>query len=212
MTDKTILWSYFRSSCSWRIRIALNWKGIEYEYSAVNLLQGSQLQDEYAHLNPSKVVPTLAIDGHTLRQSIAILEYLEETRPTPALLPKDAALRARVRQIVNIIASDTQPVQNLRVLKMVGEKKNEWAKHWIEVNFEGLEATLKETSGRFCVGDEVTLADVCLVPQVYNAKRFNVEMEKFPTIARIDQELSKLPEFEKAQPRNQPDRPADLDC
>ena len=141
---------------------------------------------------------------------MSILEYLEEAYSSVPLLPKGAFERAEVRSICNMIACDTQPVSNQRVLVYVGEKKAEWAKHWITVNFEGLETVLARTAGRFCYGDSVTLADVCLVPQVYNAYRWGVDMASFPTIDRLYKELNEMPAFVAAHAHTQPDTPADM--
>ncbi|MES1911988.1 MAG: hypothetical protein MHM6MM_004338 [Cercozoa sp. M6MM] len=200
---KVVLHSYWRSSCSWRVRIALNLKGIDYEYKTVNLLQNEQFGDEYT----SKLIPLLEIDDNKLQQSMAIIEYLEETRVGGAqLLPSDAVQRAKCRQLANMIACDIQPVQNLRILRKVGpENKKEWGNHWITVGFEALERALADTAGKYCFGDYVSIADICLVPQVYNARRFGVDMSKFPTIERIEAALSKLPAFERAHPSQQPD-------
>jgi len=201
-----VLYSYWRSSCSWRVRLALQLKGLKYEYKAVNLLKSEQTMEEYTAMNPIQSVPTLVIDGHTLSQSVAIIEYLEETRLNFPLLPKDPVKRALVRQIVQSVVADIQPVQNLRVLKKVGEdKKAEWAKYFIEFGFKAIEKTLNTTSGTYCVGDDITMADICLVPQVYNAGRFNVDMSQFPNIIRINETLSKLAEFQAAHPDSQPD-------
>lgn len=212
MSSKPILYSYFRSSASWRVRIALAYKQIDYEYRAVNLIKdgGEQKQAAYMALNPSGLVPALHIDGHTLGQSVAILEYLEEARPdAPRLLPRDLFQRAVVRQMVNIIAADTQPVQNLRVLnhvEQIGGNKVDWAKHWITLNFHSLETLLVRHAGQCCVGDDLSLADVCLVPQVGNANRFGVDLATFPTIQRLAASLQQRPEFKAAHPDVQPDK------
>lgn len=194
--DKTILYSYWHSSCSWRVRIALNWKNIPYETRAVNLLKpgGEQHVADYRMINPMAQVPTLLIgrcvgynhipenitdsqyalllDGHSIIESIAILHYLEETRPLPALLPQDSYERARVREIVEIIASGVQPLQNLKVQKYVGrDKRKEWAQHWINSGFRALEERLSTSAGEYCVGDKVSMADCCLLPQVFNARK-----------------------------------------
>jgi maleylacetoacetate isomerase len=191
------------------VRIALNLKGIDYTYRTVHLVRngGEQHDEEYTKLNASHLVPTLVIDGHQLSQSIAILEYLDETRPEPNhLLPQDAANRAVVRQLVHIIASDTQPVQNLRVLQKVGDdRKVEWAKHWISVGLGAFESVASRTAGKYSVGDSVTLADICLVPQVYNANRFGVDMSKYPTINRITEALNEIEAFANAVPDKMPD-------
>mmetsp|Transcript_20343 Transcript_20343/g.34715 ORF Transcript_20343/g.34715 Transcript_20343/m.34715 type:complete len:215 (+) Transcript_20343:49-693(+) len=209
-----ILHSYWRSSCSWRVRIALAHKKIKYQYKAVHLLNdgGEQFKPDYVKLNPSKEVPTLEIDGHAICQSVAILEYLEETRPENPLLPTNPIEKAKVRQLVNIVASDTQPVQNLRVLLYAmskGADKLEWGKHWITKGFEAFEQVVASTAGQYCVGDQVTLADVALVPQVYNANRFGVDMSQFPTINRIHAALEELDAFKAAHPDVQPDAPSD---
>lgn len=215
---RPVLYSYWRSTCSWRVRIALALKDVDYEYTAVHLLRdgGEQLKDDYSALNPMKEVPTLQMHGHTLTQSTAIIEYLDEmySGKNP-LLPKDPKDRAVVRELASIIAADTQPVQNLRVLKHVmsnfakeGEKdkvKLDWGNHWITNGFKGLEQRLKQTAGKYSFGDQITIVDLCLVPQVFNAGRFKVDMNQFPTIQRVHDALAELPEFKKAHPENQPD-------
>ncbi|CAG8584341.1 11726_t:CDS:2 [Ambispora leptoticha] len=206
--QKPILYSYYRSSCSWRVRTALNLKGIKYETRPVNLLKEEQDIPEYENLNPLKMVPTLIIDGQILTQSVAILEYLEETRPEPALLPKNPIDKAKVRAIVQSIVSDIQPVQNLRVLKHSGQGSN-WGNHWITLGFRAIEKQFKETAGVYCFGDSITLADLCLVPQVYNANRFEVDLTEFPIIRRIEAQLNELQAFRDAHPSNQIDCPTD---
>lgn len=209
--DVPVLYTYFRSSCSWRVRIALNLKGIKYRAKFVNLLKGEQSEQEYASVNPQKLVPSLVIGGAVLTQSVAILEYLDEAYPDMPLLPKDAIQRAQVRALVQIVAADTQPIQNLRVLQYVGEsKKAEWAKHWITSAFKVLETQLVRTAGRYCFGNSVTQADVCLVPQVYGAKRWGVDMTSFPTIERVTKNLEALEAFKEADWQAQEDCPADL--
>jgi maleylacetoacetate isomerase len=209
---KPVLYSYWRSSCSWRVRIALNWKGIDYDVSPVNLLKDEQNSAEYREKNPRGLVPALTVHDVLLTESIAIIEYLEEKYHGRSLLPGNAEKRAKIRSFALMIASNTQPLQNLCVLKKVaGEeekgKRIEWAKHWINLSFEALEKEMSVFAGKYSFGDEVTLADVCLVPQVYNAKRFQVDLSKFPTIERVEKALSELPEFQKAHPNNQPDTP-----
>ena len=213
------LYSYWRSSCSYRVRIALAYKGITYTYAPVHLLKdsGQQLTTEYSKLNPMREVPTLVIDGHTLTQSTAIIEYLEETRPSPALLPplSDPRSRARVREICNIIANDIQPVQNLRVLKQVAtyftdatekeNKRNEWAVGCIQRGFTALESILQQSSGKYSVGDNITMADIFIVPQMYNAERFKVDLTPYPVLNRIYQELLLVPAIKNAHPSAQPD-------
>ncbi|XP_071164531.1 maleylacetoacetate isomerase-like [Mytilus edulis] len=211
--SKPVLYSYFRSSCSWRVRIALLMKKIDFEYSAVHLVKdgGQQRSEEYSTLNPMQQVPTLVINGQPIAQSVAVLEYLEEAYPDPPLLPKDSLQRAKVREITETICSGIQPLQNLVVLQKIGdEKKNEWGQFWINKGFVALEQLLNKTAGKYCLGDEVTMADLCLVPQVGNAIRFNVDMSKFPLISKINEELSKLEAFKKAHPFAQPDCPEDL--
>jgi maleylacetoacetate isomerase len=170
-----LLFSYFRSTCSWRVRLALNLKQLPFDIKPIHLLKGEDYSAEYTAVNPMKSVPALVIDGHTLAESRAIIEYLEETRPEPALMPEDAYLRAKVRQLSDIITSDIQPIQNLHVLEKAGgddqAKRKEWAQYWIRNGFEGFEAVLATTAGKYCVGDQITVADLCLVPQVYNARR-----------------------------------------
>eukprot|EP00996_Jenningsia_fusiforme_P003832 NODE_4633_length_782_cov_23.129604_g4290_i0.p1 GENE.NODE_4633_length_782_cov_23.129604_g4290_i0~~NODE_4633_length_782_cov_23.129604_g4290_i0.p1 ORF type:complete len:210 (+),score=36.48 NODE_4633_length_782_cov_23.129604_g4290_i0:55-684(+) len=206
MADTVILYSYWRSSCSWRVRTALALKGVEYEYRPINLLNGDQKGSEYAALNPGLVLPTLIIDGQTLIQSLSILEYLEETRPNPPLLPRAPADRSAVRSLCQMIACDIQPVQNLRVLGRVGpERKMEWGKEVINNGLIALEARLAQTAGTYCFGDSITMADVVLVPQVFNAKRFDVDLTQFPTITRLNEALCKLPAFQASQPSAQPD-------
>jgi maleylacetoacetate isomerase len=215
--EQPVLYSYWRSSSSWRVRIVLALKNIEYKYEAKHLLHGEQLEDGYAEMNPMRELPTLLIDGLTLTQSPAIIEYLDETRPGPcSLLPKDAAGRAHVRALVQTVACDIQPVQNLRVLQKVmaehedpalkTKKKLEWGKWAIEIGFNGLEASLAKTAGKYAYGDEITLADVFIVPQVYNADRFGVDMSAYPIISRVSAAAALLPAFKAADPSMMPDK------
>ena len=209
------LYDYCRSSAAYRLRIALNLKGINYEHYSVNLLEGKQSSDEYKQINPQGLVPSLEDNGHTLNQSLAILEYLEEAYPdTVSLLPESLSERARVRSLALSIACDVHPLNNLRVLKyLVGqldateEQKLEWYAHWITEGFTALETELarSEFTGKFCHGDTPTFADLCLVPQVFNAKRFNVPMDAYPNINRIMENCEALEAFTKAHPANQPD-------
>ncbi|XP_042876336.1 probable maleylacetoacetate isomerase 2 isoform X2 [Penaeus japonicus] len=207
---RPILYSYFRSSCSWRVRIALAHKGVDYEYRAINLLKQEQVSDEYKMLNPIGQVPALIVSGNTLTQSISILEYLEEAFPKKPLLPKDLFKRAKVREICEIIGSGIQPLQNLSVLQKIGETKMEWGHFYIQKGFVALEQVLADSAGKYCVGDEVTIADCCLVPQVYNANRFKVDMAAFPVISRVHDALVSLDAFKAAHPSQQPDCPEDL--
>ncbi|KAM9201928.1 maleylacetoacetate isomerase isoform 2-T3 [Dugong dugon] len=210
---KPILYSYFRSSCSWRVRIALVLKGIDYVTVPINLVKdgGQQFSEEFQTLNPMMQVPALKIDGLTIGQSLAIIEYLEETRPTPRLLPQDPKKRASVRMISDLIASGIQPLQNLSVLKQVGQENQlAWAQNVISSGFNALEKILQSTAGKYCVGDEVSMADLCLVPQVANAERFKVELTSYPTISRINKMLLALEAFQVTHPCRQPDTPPEL--
>ena len=197
------------------MRIALNLKGLSPQREFVHLRKGAQRSDDYRKLNPQGLVPALALDdGRVLTQSIAILEYLEETHPSPPLLPRDAAGRARVRAIALAIACDIHPLDNLRVLDYLTgtlgisrEAKDGWYKYWIDVGFEALERQLARdpATGRYCHGDAPTLADVCLVPQMANARRFDIDVSPFPTLRRIDAALNEIPAFADAAPARQPD-------
>ncbi|NXC47395.1 MAAI isomerase, partial [Penelope pileata] len=207
-----ILYSYFRSSCSWRVRIALALKGIAYDQVSVNILRdgGQQFSTEFKAVNPMQQVPALKIDGITLSQSLAIINYLEDTRPNPRLLPQDPKKRAQVRMISDLIASGIQPLQNVGLLKHMGERKTEWAQQCITSGFQALEQILQHTAGRYCVGDEISVADLCLVPQVANAERFSVNLGPYPTITRINKALLELEAFKVSHPSRQPDTPAEL--
>lgn len=187
-------------------------KNIPYEYVPVNLLKNEQASAEYLKVNPSAAVPSLQVDGHIITQSVAILEYLEETWPQRPLLPQDPIKRAIVRQAVQVIAADTQPLQNLRVLRALGPEGEgrAWALSVIERGLSVFDALIaSEHGGKYCVGDEITLADIVLVPQLYNARRFAVDLAKFPRLLAIEDRLSRLPEFARAAPEQQPDCPKD---
>ncbi|KAK7105096.1 maleylacetoacetate isomerase-like [Littorina saxatilis] len=209
MASKPVLYSYFRSSASWRVRIALTMKGIDYDYAPVHLVKdgGEQNKEEYKSKNPMGQVPALVIDGLTLTQSLPIIEYLEETRPDNPVLPKEPGKRAQARAIAEVINSGIQPLQNLKTLQALGDKKTEWAHTVISNGFEALEKMLQSSAGKYCVGDQVTIADLCLIPQCYNASRFSVDMTKYPTIVRIKEALEPLPAFVAADYNNQPDTP-----
>ncbi|WP_440026791.1 maleylacetoacetate isomerase [Chromobacterium amazonense] len=208
-----VLYGYFRSSAAYRVRIALNLKGLAYQYRAVNLLQGEQRSAEYLAINPHGLVPLLDDGGVRIAQSLAICEYLDEAYPdSPRLLPADPALRAQARSIALAIAADIHPLQNPRVGKYlqaefgVGEEsKTEWIRHWIRTGLAALERQLAESAGRYAVGDEPTLADICLLPQVFSARRFGVDLAPYPTIVRIAEALEALPAFADAHPAKQPD-------
>ncbi|XP_054894573.1 maleylacetoacetate isomerase isoform X1 [Poeciliopsis prolifica] len=209
---KPVLHGYFRSSCSWRVRIAFALKGIEYDQVAVNLIKdgGQQLTEQYKTLNPMQQVPAVEIDGITLSQSLAVIQYIDETRPGPRLLPADPKARAQVRMISDLIASGIQPLQNLSVLQKIGAEKLPWAQHYINRGFQALEPILKQTAGKYCVGDEISLADICLVPQVYNAERYKVDVGQYPTIKRLNDTLVEIEAFKLSHPSRQPDTPAEL--
>jgi len=205
MASTTKLYSRWISSCSWRVRTALAMKKVPYEYVVV--IKEKQTE-EFKALNPAQLVPTLVIDGHTITESLAIIEYLEETHPEPSLLPKDAAGRAKVRAMSLHIVAGIQPIQNNTVLNYVGEKKLEWAQHWITKGLNSLETMLAKTAGRYSYGDTVTMVDLCLVPQIYNAVlRYPVDLSAFPTCKRVYDELLKLDAFQVSHPSRQPDTP-----
>lgn len=208
MSTPTTLFSFWRSSCAWRVRIALACKKIPFELATVDL--GAPRSPTFLALNPSGKVPVLIIDGVTLSQSVAILEYLEATRPEPRLIPADAAKAAVVRQIVQIIVSDTHPLQSSRVLseiKRLGGDDAAFAATALRNAFEAIESLLVTHGGSFAVGDELSLADVCLVPQVNNAARFNVDLGAFPRINKLFGQLMQRPEFESTAPHHQADFP-----
>jgi len=210
MSGNAILYSFWRSSCSWRVRIALNLKEIPYEIKPVSLVKsgGEQHSNDFRDLNPIEQVPVLQIDGNTIIESLNILHYLEETRPQRPLMPQDVLKRAKVREICEVIASGIQPLQNLFVLIQVGEaKKTEWAQLFINRGFRAVEKLLTSSAGKYSVGDEISLADCCLIPQVFNARRFGVDLRPYPIILRIDRELENHPAFQAAHPSNQPDCP-----
>ncbi|TAJ37375.1 MAG: maleylacetoacetate isomerase [Reyranella sp.] len=209
---------YFRSSAAYRVRIALNLKGIAVEHASRHLRKGEQRAPDYAAINPQKLVPALVLDsGEVLTQSLAILEYLEETHPQPPLLPGDPVGRARVRALALIPTADIHPIQNLRVMNYLREKFGQteesafgWSRHWIETGFDAYEASIVNDSrtGTFSHGDMPTMADLCLIPQVFNAARFKVDMKKYPTIQRIYDVCMRHPAFDAAQPARQPDAEA----
>eukprot|EP00397_Hematodinium_sp_SG-2012_P053951 GEMP01064745.1.p1 GENE.GEMP01064745.1~~GEMP01064745.1.p1 ORF type:complete len:237 (+),score=35.88 GEMP01064745.1:70-711(+) len=206
------LHTYFRSSCSYRVRIALHHKNIPFTSVPVNLLKGEQREPAYAKLNSIKMVPTLEIDNSVLTQSVAIIEYLEETRPECSLLPVDPKQRVDCRRFAYIFAMDTQPVQNLPLLKHVeqlGANKVEWAKHYINRGLSAAEA-LVDDGAQFCVGDSLTLADCCFMPQIYNAERFGVDMSPYPRLSKIIAHLNTVDAIKKAHPHAQEDCPEDL--
>ncbi len=206
------LYSYFRSSAAYRVRIALNLKGLDYATQAVHLVKNEQQQAEYSVLNPSQLVPTLIDEEQSLLQSLSILEYLEERYPATALLPKNLIERAKIRAFAQAIACDIHPLNNLRVLKylqdglsLTNEQKSQWYQHWILEGFKSLEVQLQHSNGQFCFGNSATIADCCLIPQVYNAKRFKVDLSAFPKIESIYKHCLTIPAFLHAAPEQQPD-------
>jgi len=210
------LYGYWRSSASWRVRLALNLKGIAYDYEPVHLVEGGgqQWAESYRSLNPMAEIPTLHIDGAYLSQSLAIMEYLEETRPTPSLLPHSRVERARCRQLAEIVNASIQPLQNLRVLKHLAREfgateaqKSAWAAHYIDFGLRAVEDLLPRTAGFYCVGDQITLADICVIPQIYNAHRFGVDMSAMPRLSEIHARLYTNPAVQAAHADRQPDAP-----
>jgi len=207
------LYSYFRSSAAYRVRIALNLKGLPYEMDFVHLTKdgGRQHSAEFNAINPAKLVPALRLDsGDVLTQSLAIIDYLDETHPQPPLLPVDPVQRAKVRAVALTIACDIHPIDNLRVLQYLKRTlKHEqsdidaWYHHWIIQGFNAIEAAIAPEP--YCFGAQVTFADICLVPQVFNARRLNVPLEAFPKIVAVESACLKLAAFDKARPENQPD-------
>ena len=209
------LYNYFRSSASYRVRIALALKGLDYDYVAVHLQRNEQFNESYAAMSPSRLVPLLKDDDRIVTQSLAIVEYLDETHPNPPLLPGDAAARARIRALALDIACEIHPLNNLRVLrylvhdlKVSEDDKNRWYRHWVETGLEVVEQRLAAPgggTGRFCHGDTPTLADVALVPQIHNAQRFECRLEHVPTVMRVYEECMKLDAFAKTQASACPD-------
>ncbi|MDQ3189345.1 MAG: maleylacetoacetate isomerase [Pseudomonadota bacterium] len=210
------LYGYFRSSASFRVRVALNLKGLPYDSTAVHLRKdgGQQHAPAFRALNPAALLPVLDDDGHVMTQSLAIIEYLEETHPQPPLLPRDAVQRAYVRSVALAIACDIHPLNNLRVLrylvKTLGvseEQKNAWYRHWVEQGLAALEAQIvaDNRAGQYALADSVTLADVMIVPQIFNAQRMDCSLESVPTLMRIFEHCMRLPAFIDAQPSKQPD-------
>ncbi|QQK65942.1 maleylacetoacetate isomerase [Cobetia sp. cqz5-12] len=213
------LHGYYRSSTSYRVRIALALKGIEVAQVPVNLLKGEQRSEEYLAINPQGLVPTLRVrDTDTsvaLTQSLAIMEYLEERWPTPALLPSAPEARAKVRALCQFMACEMHPLNNPRVLnyltnrlEVTQEQRLEWYRHWVAEGFARLEVMLAESAGRFCHGDSPGMADTCLMPQLYNARRFECELEDYPRILAIEAACLSLKAFQQAHPERQPDCPA----
>jgi maleylpyruvate isomerase len=210
------LYSYWRSTSSWRVRIALHWKGIAHEIVPVHLLAdgGQQHQAEYRARNPMAQVPLLEIDQDGVQrigQSLAILAYLEERFPEPALLPGDPYLRARARQLADLVASGIQPLQNLAVtqhLDQLGQDSKAWLRHWVGRGIRAFDETARETRAAFCVGDQVSWADLCLIPQLYSARRFGVDLSEVPALLAIEERCLAIEAFRRAGPDQQVDAPA----
>jgi maleylacetoacetate isomerase/maleylpyruvate isomerase len=206
------LFNYFRSSASYRVRIALALKGLDYDYRSVHLQRNEQLAEPYSSVSFSRLVPLLRDGEHLVTQSLAIIEYLEETHPQPPLLPADAPGRARVRALAMDIACEIHPLNNLRVLRyLVGamgvseDDKNRWYRHWVETGLEVVERHLAASPGTYCHGDSPTLADCVLVPQIFNARRFDCRLDHVPHVMRVFDACMKLEAFEKTRPEACPD-------
>jgi maleylacetoacetate isomerase len=210
------LYTFFRSSASYRVRIALNLKGLSYEQAAIHLRRGGgeQLSAAYKAINPQALVPALEDNGKMLTQSLAIIEYLEETHPNPPLLPKNPADKALVRSMALVIACEVHPIQNLRVLNYVkanynqtDEQVNKWAQHWIDLGLSALQEMIaaQPKRGKFCFGDAPTIADICLIPQLGNARRYGCDLSKYPAILAIEKNCNALSAFANAAPEKQPD-------
>lgn len=213
------LYGYFRSSTSYRVRIALALKGVAYESVTVNLVKGEQRGADYLALNPQGRVPTLFHGGHILSQSLAIMEYLDDVAPEPPLVYGDAAQKAYIRRLSQMIACDAHPVTNLNVLQylthtlgVAEEQKTQWYRDFSLAALVGVEATLaaEGRAGQFCCGDRISMADLCLVPHMYNMRRFQIPLDAFPLCRGIEQRCVALPAFQAAAPETQPDAPADL--
>jgi len=204
---RPLLHDYFRSSASYRVRIALRLKGVEHDSVSVDLRAGDQRSDDYKARNPQGFVPMLEMDGLQLTQSLAIIAYLDAVRPEPPLLPADPAEQAHVRAMALLIACDIHPLNNLRVLNYLKNElgqdepvRNDWYRHWIREGLSALEQLAAPRAGRFLFGDTPTVADVCLVPQMYNARRFDVPLDEHPLLVRVDTEANKLDAFAAAHP------------
>ncbi|KAG0216240.1 Glutathione S-transferase zeta-1 [Mortierella sp. GBA30] len=210
-----VLYSFYRSSCAWRVRIGLHLKKVAFETRSVNLLTEENKTPEYKKIQPFGAVPAFVdsdTNGQVLIESLAILDYLEETRPNEfPLLPKSPTDRAMVRAMVQAVAMDIQPVCTMRILKYIGkDRESEWTKHFLSEGFAALEKMLEKVSGKYCFGDAITMADLFLVPQFYNGIRFGVDMSAYPVMSRINTALEQVDEFKAAHPTMQPDCPTEL--
>ena len=208
--SRPLLHDYYRSSASYRVRIGLNLKGVDYDQHKVDLASGAQKDADYRQLNPQGFVPMLEIDGYRLTQSLAILDYLDANYDDPPFLPGDDADRAHVLAMATLVACDIHPLNNLRVLKYLKgplgcdeEAKDEWYRHWVREGFDALERMAAPRAGTFLFGDQPTLADICLVPQLYNARRFSVPIHDYPHLKRADETASAHPAFANAHPDKQ---------
>jgi maleylacetoacetate isomerase len=206
------LYNYFRSSASYRVRIALALKGLDYDYKSVHLQKNEHLAESYASVSAARLVPTLIDGDQALTQSLAIIEYLDETHPTPPLLPGSPAERARVRSLALDIACEIHPIDNLRVLrylvqdmKVSEEDKNRWYRHWVETGLSVVESKLAAMPGTYCHGDTPTLADCVLVPQIFNAQRFDCRLDHVPHVMRVFEACMRLDAFEQTRPEHCPD-------
>lgn len=219
MSESLQLYSYWRSSAAYRVRIGLNLKGLDYDIIPVHLVRdgGEQHSIEYRGINPQELVPVLRHGNRRMSQSLAILEYLDEVFPQPALLPSTARERVRVRSLAQLVACDIHPLNNLRVLQYFeGEwnvpqpERDEWVRHWMAEGFSAVETLLADhpSTGNYCEGNQPGYADCCLIPQIYNARRFAVDMAEFPTLQRIEAACLALPAFDAARPERQPDAPS----
>lgn len=209
---KPVLWNFYLSSASWRIRIALNLKNVDFEYKTINLLKNDQYSEEFRKVNPKQEVPALLIDNHLLTQSLPIIEYIEETRKGVSLFPKDLMEKAKARQIAEIINSGIQPYQNISCVKWVNkiggeEKRKEWIDFYLNKGLRVLESTFKETSGKYCVGNEVSIADLSLAPQMNAFERYKIDLSPYPTVVAISKRLDEIDAFKKAHAYRQIDTP-----
>ena len=207
---KPVLHDYFRSSASYRVRIGLNLKGVEYEQRLVNIVAGAQQNAAFQEVNPQRFVPALEIDGHRLTQSLAILDYLDATQKEPPFVPHDPAARSHVLAMALVVACDIHPLNNLRVMRylddVLSQPKNardDWYRHWVAEGLAALEAMAAPTAGQWLAGDALSLADICLVPQMYNARRLETPLDAYPTLVRIDEAARAHPAFAAAHPDNQ---------
>ncbi len=213
-----VLYNYFRSSTSYRVRIALHLKGLTFDYHAINLLKGEQHSEEYLKLNPLGGVPTLVHDGKIIPDSVAIIEYLDQVHPNPSLLPRDAYLAARARQACQIINSSMHPMGNLKLMQYLDknfgvssvDQKEAWLKHWLSQGLSALEITAKDFSGKYFFGDSITMADLFLVPQIFSCQRFNVDLTPYPTLTKVSDNCLLHEAFQKAHPGRQIDTPDEL--